>query len=704
MKKKKSQKKKAVGRHAKNSRSRRKISVKMLAAIIPVLLAGMVVLTLISSLNSKDIIDSQMKQQMDSQLNNKTNEISWEIEAAVAVAKHMANIIGLTYKNEKLDAYEEFLGRMIFEEEFIYGGGIWFAPNVYDPKLRYVAPFVYKEDDKAKLTYAYSNKQYDYVNQTFYQTVAKGNAEVFFTTPYFDKTMGQAMITCSVPMYDKGEKFVGCISVVIMLKTVQQMVGELEVMETGRGFLVTGEGKYLYCRDEEKIMEQKIQEDEEPSMAEAGNQMLSQEDGVTAVTIDGKENKLYYTTLPRLGWKLGITIQTAELDKPVAELCLKLALVALALLVWIGLTIFFQITSVSKQIKKVKNFSGELADGNFTIPNIDVKRKDELGEMGASLNEMYGSNKEMVIAITGQANILTASSTQLKEASEKLKVQFSMIQELIHQVNADMESSGAATKQVNAAVENVNASVNVLAEQTKQSLGLANEIKGRAAKIEENSRHSYEAATSLAKQHRESLKECIEQAKIVASIGELAGSISSIAGQINLLSLNASIEAARAGESGRGFAVVASEIGKLASETALTVKEIQDTIGKVQAAFGQLTGQSTVLLDFVTQTVTPDYDMFVHMAEQYGADASSIEGFSNQIAGMASDIDTIIHEVSMAIMDVAESSQNTLENSQNILLSADEVSDVVGAVAGKSVEQADIAMELKESVGRFRVS
>lgn len=267
-----------------------------------------------------------------------------------------------------------------------------------------------------------------------------------------------------------------------------------------------------------------------------------------------------------------------------------------------------------------------------------------------------------------------------------------------------MESSGAATKEVNAAVENVNSSVNVLAEQTKKSLGLANEIKGRAASIEENSRHSYEAATSLAKQHRESLKESIEEAKIVASIGELAESISSIAGQINLLSLNASIEAARAGESGKGFAVVASEIGKLASETALTVKEIQDTIGKVQNAFGQLTGQSTVLLDFVTQTVTPDYDMFVHMAEQYGADASSIEGFSNQIAGMASDIDTIIHEVSMAIMDVAESSQNTLENSQNILLAADEVSGVVGAVADQSVEQADIAVELKESVGRFRVS
>lgn len=687
----------------KSRRSRRKISVKMLATILPVLLVGMVILTLISSWNSKDIIENQMRQQMDSQLNNKTNEISREIEAATAVASHMANVIGLTYKNEKLDVYEEFLKRMIFEEEFIYGGGIWFAPNIYDADRRYVAPFVYKENGEAKLTYDYSNKKYDYVNQTFYQTVAKGDTDIFFTTPYYDRTMDQVMITCSVPMYDETEKFVGCVSIVITLESIQKMIRELEVMKTGRGFLVTEDGKYLYYSDEEKIMKEKIQEDENLTMAAAGSEMLEREEGITTVNLDGRENKLYYKTLPRLGWKLGITIQTAELNEPVYELCIKLFSVALVLLAIIGFTIFMQITAVSRQIKKVRNFAGELAGGNFTVPSISTKRKDELGEMGISLNEMYGSNKEMVLAITGHANILMTSSTQLKDASEKLKIEFSMIQDLICQVNGDMETSGAATEEVNAAVEEVNSSVNLLTEQTKNSLGLANEIKGRAAEIEKNSRTSYEEATALADHHREQLKKSIEEAKIVDSIGELAESISFIAGQINLLSLNASIEAARAGTAGRGFAVVASEIGKLAGETAQTVKEIQETIGKVQSAFEQLTGQSMALLDFMTETVAPDYDMFVHMAEHYGDDASRIEGFSNEIAEMASGIDLIIHEVSIAIMDVAESSHNTLENSKNILSSAEEVSGVVEAVTEKSVEQASVAMELKESVERFRV-
>lgn len=701
MKKKKEQKKK--GKEKKKGKGRQKISVRMLEIILPVLLAGMVVLTLISSLNSKNIIDTQTQQQMDTHLANKTSEISREMEAAAAVAKHMANIVGITYQNEKLDVYEEFLARMIFEEEFIYGGGIWFAPNVYDAEQRYVAPFVYKEGEAAKLTYDYSNKKYDYVNQTFYQMVAKGNADVYFTTPYYDRTMDQAMITCSVPMYDGAGKFAGCVSVVITLDTVQKMVRELEVMETGQAFLVTGDGKYLYYHEEEKIMKEKVQEDENPTMAAAGSEMVEQEEGITGVKLDGREYRLYYTTIPGMGWKLGIMIQTAELNEPVYALCIKLFFLALILQVIIGLTILIQITSVSGQIKRVKNFAGELAGGNFTVPSIDTRRKDELGEMGSSLNEMYDSNKKMVLMVTGHAHILTNSSMELKKASEKLKTEFSVIQHLIQQVNGDMASSGAATEEVNAAVEGVYSSVNLLTEETRKSLALAGEIKKRAAQIEDNSRKSHRAAISLAEHHKIRLEESIKEAGIVSSIGELAEAISVIAKQINLLSLNASIEAARAGEAGRGFAVVAGEIGKLAGETALTVKKIQETIIKVQSAFGQLTEQSMALLDFMTETVTPDYHMFVNVAEQYGGDAKCIESFSNEIAEMTAGIDKIIHEVSLAILNVAESSQNTLANSQDILASAGEVSNVVEAVNEKSLEQENVAMELEKSVARFRV-
>lgn len=276
-----------------------------------------------------------------------------------------------------------------------------------------------------------------------------------------------------------------------------------------------------------------------------------------------------------------------------------------------------------------------------------------------------------------------------------------MIESLMNQVNSDMTSSSAATEEVNAAVEEVNSSVNMLASETEKSLELAGEIKKRANGIEDTSRSAYELANKLAAQNRAGLEKSIKNADVVKSIGALAEVISEIADQINLLSLNASIEAARAGEQGKGFAVVAGEIGNLAGETTAAVNKIKETIGEVEHAFSGIVEQSQSMLNFVTDTVAPDYDTFVNVAQQYGDDAQAIEKFSNDIARMATNIETIIHEVSQAVSSVAESSQNTVDNSGQIMQSVNSVSAVVGEVSEMSSQQEKIAGELKEVVGKF---
>ena len=233
------------------------------------------------------------------------------------------------------------------------------------------------------------------------------------------------------------------------------------------------------------------------------------------------------------------------------------------------------------------------------------------------------------------------------------------------------------------------------------SMGLSNEIKNRAMQVEESSHHSYEMAANLSEVHRKGLEKSIQDTIVVKSIGELAEVISNIAEEINLLSLNASIEAARAGEQGRGFAVVASEIGKLAGETSRAVNQIKKTVEDVRAAFENLVGESGKILDFLTDTVTPDYDSFVTVAKQYEEDADRIERFSAQIEEMSSGIDTVIHEVSQAIEYVTQSTQSTVESSNDILTATGTVADVIGNLSGMSVTQELIALELKQEVEKF---
>lgn len=679
----------------------KKISTKMLSAMLQVLILGMAVLGAVSVFSSKQIIDDEIGKEMTLSLENEKTEVESQMQSAASLAKHMAGIVGITYENEELLAYVNFLNTMIYEEDFIYGAGIYFAPNKYDSKQRFVGPYVYKDGDTPILTYDRSQSSYDYVSRDFYKIVSNGETEPKFTKAYHDEVLDCDMVNCSAPMYNADGTYMGCVTVDITLDEIQNLVSQMSVGKTGKAFLISSDGTYLYTQDSGKIMNEKITDSKNSSLAKVGTKMLDSDSGKACFTERITGYTVYYETIPDLDWKLGIAIENSELNAPVISLGIKLAIIAAVILIIMILVILSQVKSVSRQINRVKNFAVQLAEGNFKVQSLESRRSDELGAMGQSLNEMYGNNKDMISKISGHAKLLSDSSIELKRSVEELKKDYEMIESLMNQVNSDMTSSSAATEEVNAAVEEVNSSVNMLASETEKSLELAGEIKKRANGIEDTSRNAYELANKLAAQNRAGLEESIKNADVVKSIGALAEVISEIADQINLLSLNASIEAARAGEQGKGFAVVAGEIGNLAGETTAAVNKIKETIGEVEHAFSGIVEQSQSMLNFVTDTVAPDYDTFVNVAQQYGDDAQAIEKFSNDIAQMAVNIETIIHEVSQAVSSVAESSQNTVDNSGQIMQSVNSVSAVVGAVSEMSSQQEKIAGELKEVVGKF---
>lgn len=67
----------------------------------------------------------------------------------------------------------------------------------------------------------------------------------------------------------------------------------------------------------------------------------------------------------------------------------------------------------------------------------------------------------------------------------------------------------------------------------------------------------------------------------VSNTADILEYIRDIAAETKVLGINASIEAARAGNQGLGFRVVASEIQKLAGNSLKSVKNIEDTLNKI---------------------------------------------------------------------------------------------------------------------------
>ncbi len=678
------------------------IGTKLLACILPVVILAMVILTVISANSSRNIITDQISSRMDAELTAQNGKIGEELNTVSAMATTISKMVETTYRTMDLAAYEKTLTEIIKSNEMVLGSGIWFEPYAYDKDEKYVGPYVFKDGDKITTTYDYSNEEYNYFGQEYY-AVAKSTGEAVFTDPYYDETSGKIMASCAMPMTEK-DSFIGCITVDIELTSISELVGGIKVGDGGSAILTTKDGVFLAGTTEEKIQGgAKITEDANTSLAEAGKEILANESGTTTYSTDDENYNLYYATIPQTGWTLVIRMPQSELNAPVSALLLQLAMVCVIAAILVIIVILLQIGSISKSIARVKVFAGSLAKGDFTVDPILVKTRDELGVMGDSLNEMYGSNKTVITNISDHAIEIEDASEQLRTASSELSEKFTEIEQFMSNVNNEMMNTSAATEEVNASTEEVLSNVNILVQETQGSKKMAEEIRGRASEVGETSEQACEKTTVLGNQFKERLAQSMENAKVVANIGELANVISEIAEQINLLSLNASIEAARAGEAGRGFAVVATEIGSLAGSTSEAVGKIQETIQQVQNAFNGLSDEAQGMLDFLVNNVAPDYSNFVDVAKQYGKDAESIENTSETISKMADGIRQIMNEVTEAIQNIADATQQTTDISNQIMDEIEVVGKHVENVSGMSERQQDISMNLKDVVGKFKI-
>ncbi len=680
------------------------IKFKMLCMILPVIIAGFVIITLVC-------VQSMKKESNELTVEAKLNELGLssmkmrkELEVIRMSAIDLANTFGKTFEKLEISDFYAAVNKMIEHNEMVNGSGIWFEPYLYDKTKEYYGPYWYNDNGKVVETWEYSDGSYDYFNEEYYTAVKDMQViEANFTDPYYDPTSESIMATCSAPMLLDGN-FRGCITVDINLTSLEKFIGELKIGKEGYAMMTTASGKFIVTPVEDcKGQDLYLADSKNGNIAEFADRIISEESGDLVYKVNGKEWNLMWQTIPDLGWKIIGVLPESEITANAEGLGLRMTAFSLIMVIVCAIVIFFVVSSVTNIISRVTSFSDTLAGGNFTIEPLKVRGNDELASMGNSLNKMLEANKDVITIISDQSKNINDSSTTLGAMSEELSAEFQKIQGNMASVNDAMMSAGAATEEVSASVQEVNDSVQGLAQQTIQAREEVVRIKERARKIIDDSQQSFDAARSVSEERQRDIERATAKAEIVSRIGTLATSISEISSQINLLSLNASIEAARAGEAGKGFAVVAEEIGKLATETDETVSEIQSTIDEIQDAFSELADGSNKLIGFLLETVAPDYSSFIEIGRQYGMDADLFGDLTSRIDDMTEAIGNNMEEVNKAVQNIAESSQETSSNSAEITDSINAVAESVDAVADTATNQQLTAEELTEVVGRFKI-
>jgi len=345
---------------------------------------------------------------------------------------------------------------------------------------------------------------------------------------------------------------------------------------------------------------------------------------------------------------------------------------ALALLLGV-----FAAALITRQITRPLNLTlvaaERIASGDLS-QDLQVRRKDELGQLQKSMQRMTLNLRELIGHIRDGVTQIASAGEQLSAVTEQTSAGVNSQKNETDQVATAMNEMAATVQEVARNAEQASLAATDADRQAREGETVVNEAVAQMDRLAAEVSRSNDAV-SLLKQESE-------------RIGSVLDVIKSVAEQTNLLALNAAIEAARAGDAGRGFAVVADEVRGLAQRTQKSTEEIEELIAGLQSG----TQRAASLMDSSRNLTESTVELTRHAGSRLGAIAqavSTIQAMNQQIAAAAEQQGAVAEEINRSVINVRDISEQTASSSEE--------------TAASSVELARLGAELQQRVARFRI-